>query len=307
MTTIDQIMNAATWKDIFPADPDAARKEYRVLLRTVHPDVCSDSRAGDAFIKLRQFYTTYRANPADTGTTGSTTSDVTELISDPAFLFFRTGGRLFWVTRNSRDNDRAEAMSEALKKLKNSRSPQFFPEFISTFRAADGRRGVEVKYPDGVWNLSKFEKLDDRNTIWVFKRIIVALMLAHEQGLIHGNVHPNAIMVLPEDHGLILDGWGYSVNKGEKLKIKPEGHVPAEYLKGKEADEWADISAAGAVALEMAHDNLHPRLERFFKSLRDYKELDAGLVLRDFNEMTEEVFGAPKFHVLENPGSDPIR
>lgn len=304
--SVDLIMDAKSWVDVFPKDNNEARKKYRTLLRTVHPDVCSDARANDAFIKLRRLYTSYRNGGVEEDTETTTSVKFTTVITDDVFVLTRLEKRLFWVTRNRKDNDRAERASKALEDLKKSRGAQFFPEFVSRFRDGTGRAGVEVKYPQRVWNLKDFDVFDERTVIWVFKRILVSLILAHERGHIHGNISKSAIMLIPEDHGMVLDNWGYSVPKGQKLKIRSDAYIPEPYLKGEPADEWVDLAAAGDLALKLSDGKLNIRLKRFFSALIKYKTTDAEQVLRDFNDVTEDIYGPPKFHPLAPPASEPI-
>lgn len=303
--SVDQIMNAKSWVDVFPKGDNDARKTYRALLRTVHPDVCHDPRANDAFIKLRRLYANYRNGDASTDATSSGPKFVS-LINDDAFLLTRTDARYFWIALNRKDNDLMDHAATVLEDLKKSDAPQFFPDFKSRFRDGTGRAGVEVAYPEGTWNLSDFERFDERTVVWVFKRILVSLILAHSRGHIHGNIDTHAIQLLPTEHGMILDNWGYCVPTGQKLKIRPSAHIPEVYLKGKESEEWVDLSAAGALALKMSNGKMHIRLKRFFTALRDYKENDAAQVLRDFNDVTEDIFGPPKFHPLAQPSVPPL-
>ena len=59
MTTalIDKILKENTlYGDLFPHDNMQLPLEYRRMCKLIHPDVCSDPRATDAFAKLQNMY-----------------------------------------------------------------------------------------------------------------------------------------------------------------------------------------------------------------------------------------------------------
>ena len=166
--SIEQIINADTWKDLFPNDKDAARKKYRTLIRDVHPDVCPDPRASEAFIKVRTLYTAFQSGAVPTK--DETPNNVTIVLTDDAFTLSKVGDRFFWIVNNPKDNDLMRHVPDIFTSLSTSEAPQFFPEMVSSLRDAKRRAGIEVKYPEGIWNLTSFEELSDRNVVWVFKR-----------------------------------------------------------------------------------------------------------------------------------------
>ena len=54
---IDKILNEQTlYGDLFPHDNIKIPLEYRRMCKLIHPDVCDDARATDAFAKLQEFY-----------------------------------------------------------------------------------------------------------------------------------------------------------------------------------------------------------------------------------------------------------
>lgn len=306
--TIEEVLSAKTWEDLFPEDKTAARKKFRQFSKTIHPDINDDPRASDAFIKLRYFYGLQQnGSTAQNGSQTGSKDSLEQLLNDGVFSLSRASGRIFWVALNKSDNDLMRNGEKGMRKLeKEAEAPQFFPKVKGTLRDVQGREGVEVEYPQGTWSLDSYETLEPRNLVWIFKRILVALINAHELGLIHSNLTTKAIMVLPEDHGLILDNWGYHTKKGEQLIVKPEGYVPQEYLKTKRSDEWLDLSKAGDIALNLASKDTPERLLRFFEALKKYRVNDGRLVLQDFEEVTRDVYGDPEFSVLQQPSTPAI-
>ncbi|MFD0822454.1 serine/threonine protein kinase, partial [Micromonospora zhanjiangensis] len=53
-----------------------------------------------------------------------------------------------------------------------------------------------------------------------WRRLLVALGLAHRAGVVHGAVLPDHVLIEPDDHGLVLVDWCYAA-------VHPDGTVPA--------------------------------------------------------------------------------
>lgn len=305
MLTIPEIISSHRWEDLYSTDQNEARKQYRAYVRIVHPDVNDDPQASAAFIKVQRYYAL-----AQTGVKSSTTSKpstaVKILLEDDVFTLTKVEGKLFWFVRNAKDNDLVQHIPQLLETLKATRGAVFFPQVGTPLKDAKGRSGVQVNYPERTWSLSHFHDIADRNIVWIFKRILVALILTQESGYVHGNLSAKSILIIPEDHGLLLDNWGYAVKQGQKLKIKPESYVPDRYLKGSVADSWVDIASSADLMLQMGVSNMHPRLKNFFTALKKYTAADPAQILQEFEELTVEVFGAPRFNVLEVPDREPL-
>ena len=60
---------------------------------------------------------------------------------------------------------------------------------------------VMTRQPDGI---------EPRHAVWMWRRILEVLGFVHENGRVHGDVHPGHLLVNPGDHGVLLIGWNRS-------------------------------------------------------------------------------------------------
>jgi hypothetical protein len=69
--------------------------------------------------------------------------------------------------------------------------------------------------------------LDLRNAAWIWRRLLFALGHAHLAGLVHGEVTPESVRILPVEHGLVLTDWCHAVVPGLEPPPAPDGRVSA--------------------------------------------------------------------------------
>lgn len=128
--------------------------------------------------------------------------------------------------------------------------------------------------------------------------MLVAVGNAHSVGLVNANVTMDSLFVQPEEHGVILSDWQYSVEKGDKLVAAPQrwkGDYPQPYLDGKPAGSELDIALCGKVAQRLLRADQPKRLANFFKYC-EKTSLDAPTLLREFDALLKSVYGEPRFH-----------
>ena len=148
--------------------------------------------------------------------------------------------------------------------------------------------------------------LDGRHVCWIFRRLLTAIGFAHKQGIVHGAVLPQHILVEPKSHGLQLCGWIHSVEFGKLISIVPQSHrdlYPDEVLKKKYAGPETDIFMAAKTMLAIANNDLPKRLAMFFKSMLldspSMRPADAFALEEEFVVFMDSVYGKRQFVSLE--------
>ncbi len=154
-------------------------------------------------------------------------------------------------------------------------------------RLHDGRPWVAMELLDGVSlsdHLFVHGQVRPREAILVVRVVASALMRAHSSGVIHRDVKPENIMLVPGANGLTvkLIDWGIAHvdTDGRSRRLTQHDYSPGtpcymspEQLRGHAVDGRADTYALGVVAYEMLNghppfDAPHP-LEIAMKTLHD--------------------------------------
>lgn len=281
--TVEQVLGAATWADLgLPWDASGLRSASRA----VHPDVCADPRATDAFTRLQDLYSA---------------PEFTVRVASGS----RAGrGRIRWTLRAGFD-DLAEAATRANRDLSATSLPQFFTTIEAVGTPADP--GHVVRYADADdqrwWFLAAFGTLDSRTAVWVAKRLAAAIAVSAGAGWIHGDLHPGTVLLMPAEHGLKVDGWWSAVPVGEKLTLMPTGQTPPRYLAGAEADARLMVGQAAAVLLAVSEPDQELR-EVFARHA-----VNPGEPQQFFDQVeaaAKALYGPPSWHPLAEPASEPI-
>ena len=327
-TYVAEVLAATSSVSFFGTDESLARKKYLLYAKHVHPD--REGGSNDAFIALQRLYSDH-GNPADSTpksnvistrnaeyVLGSTLreSDVFKAIQvefqDDATSTRHTAEML--ISLAARDNDLMGAMSTSLRKMREvpEQYRVFFPKMVERFiiPQTGGRRAVVVlegmpgfvsvkdimeAYPNGI---------DGRNVAWMFKRMLVAVGNTADMGISHGACTPESFMIHPEEHGLILRDWQYSVPLGEPLVAVPTDYrdlYPESILKKSATNRQLDVSMAAKTASRLLDDDAPDALKSFFKGCMQGSLPTAAELLKEFDSILRNVYGAPKFQHFSMP------
>lgn len=283
---VEAVMSASSWSALVATGlVEDSDRGLRKALRQVHPDMESDPRAGEAFQKVRELHEgTYKPK----GT----------LLGGKGYGFERLDdGRFVQTYAYPGDSDLCMTAMSVMRDLSRTDQPAFFPRVKKRYRdTRAGRIGVEIEAEGGDWwLLSDFKKLHPRDVVWIGKRLFAALILAHRENWMHGDIHADAVMVNPADHGVVLMGWGSAVRAGEKRTVRP-----VHYDSQRTGRESSDVYAVAQTLLGVGETSprVGSRLKEFL--LGGWGAQDAFNAL---DEAAREDFGAPRFHEMSTDGA----
>jgi hypothetical protein len=162
------------------------------------------------------------------------------------------------------------------------------------------------------WILSRHKRLDGHHIGWLFKRVLMTIGFAHQQKLVHGAVTPDHILVNPSTHGIMLVGWGQSVELGKPIRFMKKGveafKYPPEVRAKKPATAGTDIyMAALCMKLCWLRPGQEPigvpkKLVRFVESCllegQNMRSNDALELHDKFSDTLRDEYGPPKFVTL---------
>jgi hypothetical protein len=334
-----------------PEDISACRRAFMDLVRLVHPDVAPNSlrrEAGLAHSKLSALYA------AHTQSATALEQKQTQLIvniasNDRAYVLRRAAAafdsceiaKLYEAENSAGDpalvalhvsaatsGDYLEREARLLTALTTARAQQaqaFFPQLLETLRfeengetlTANALTGYEGSFSLAELRLRWFpDGLDLRSTAWIWRRLLFALGHAHNAGLIHGSVLPEAVRILPTEHGLVLTDWCHGsagsvvpapvmVNRNA-LSLQSEFY-PTGLFAGEPQTPGSDIFMATKTMayLTKPTDLGRPEVAAFIRGCTleagHQQPQDAFALLAEFDRLLEDLFGPRKFVPLVMP------
>ena len=338
----EKIMAATVYTDLFP-DADCIKDVYRYLARAVHPDRVvfgSHAEATRVFQRLNEFKA-FAERMRDEGRYGDKPIMATirtrkaihrvlrKVGTDDMAVYYSslTNGTsdrdgiqtMLKVAKSAKDNDLMAQEARALKTLftpdvdGNSHVlNRHYPVLYDSFLHSEGRRraNVTARY-ERFYSLEKLvtgpgNAISGLHIVWMFRRLLMALGHAHDQGLIHGAVTPDNILIGPEDHAVVLIDWCYSVVIDDESKTHIKAVVPMyrdlvypqEVLDKKPPTPATDLYMAAATMLFALGPNGGKAVRTFLKGClltkQSMRPQNAWALLKEFDELLERI-GEPFF------------
>lgn len=274
MSLIENILESSRWSEIgFPHTKEGLRKAQA----QVHPDICHDPRANDAFIK------------------------VTELFNSPQIDLrlaagYYDNGSIKWVFEPSNYDLRDSALRIQRKIWESTDKVKWVP------KPSVQKNNLISEYGEGWWVLSDFKKLDERTSVWIWRRLLAVISVAEKCGYVHGDINSNSVVVHPKEHGLRLDAWWTAVDLNTPLQVSPVASTPPAFLSGNDCNAELSISQASSMLLTYdVAENLRELLTEW--RLRPVSVEEA---YKQSNNAIEKDFGESQWHELSHPDSPSI-
>lgn len=262
------------------------KKVYRQMARELHPDRYADQEdkqaANQLFARLTTFHdeavkaqklgkyglpvvlaTVQTKKMTHTVLKQAARGDICDGFVSQTLFGAKTVETFVKVARNPRDNDLLKTEAKALAQLRGpDADPQWFPYvsgLVDHFVYGDmgKRREANVLARlDGFYSLEELHRIFNGaiphvHLVWMWRRLISALGFAHDNGVIHGAVLPQHVMILPEMHGVTLIDWCYASVKADNeyppLKAVVNGNrewYPAEVFAKQSPSPGTDIAMA---------------------------------------------------------------
>ncbi|MFF5210247.1 lipopolysaccharide kinase InaA family protein [Streptosporangium sp. NPDC000396] len=303
---------ARTPADLFGGD--SPHRAYRRLARLLHPDLTPGPEAAEAFAKLAGLWAA-RNRPAGTViTTGRGTYRIADVFrrGASAVLYDSGTGTLLKFPRSHANNDLMRREADALRTIARDGDPTllpYVPRLVESFRHRSGgvERQVNVisRAPDGFVSLAEIARrrpaLDPRDAAWIWRRLLVAIGMAHRAGIVHGAVFGHHVLVHPIDHGLVLVDWCQSVPLGSPLTALVARHrddYPPEVFAMKPATEATDIRLATRCVAALMGDDVPTPIGRFVRGSLAGPPRDAWRLLAELDELLDDLYGPRKYRPL---------
>jgi hypothetical protein len=317
-----EILSAKTPGDLLrPGYEDA---DYRRLSRMVHPDMVPDdkkARANDAMAKLSQLYD---LSQGKVGPVVIKTKKGSHPIGDlycegDISNIYTSGPNVVKMPLNPMDNDLMEAEARAIKRLDAEANPDFrhfAPVLVETFRHRDTTTGQErrVNVFDRLHDFYTLREvmdafprgIDPRDAAWMWRRLFVAIGLAHDNDLVHGAVTPENIMIHPKKHGVVLLDWVYSVDTrtDAPMKAMAKGYsawYPDAVRDKIQPTHTLDTAFAAQTMLRLMGDRAPKAMRAFARGCSVLSTPSAAELLGEFDELLFNLYGKRKYREFFMP------
>ncbi len=146
------------------------------------------------------------------------------------------------------------------------------------------------KYPNGV---------DERDMVWMFKRLLAAIWTAHSVGVVHSAILPEHILLNLTTHGIWLIDWMHTNKVGTKPKIDKIGPAKfyPEYAITGDNSTALDIHMAARCMIQIMGGDIGTTSKEIRLILRACLSgaTDARLVHEQLDSTVKKLFGPSVF------------
>jgi len=185
------------------------------------------------------------------------------------------------------------------------------PTFRDYFQADDGSYILAMSFIEGKTleqSVKKHKAIHPEDVCWLTQRTLNALYYLHSEGIIHGDVKPNNIIVQPPIHNAVLVDYGLSSLR-PKASSAAVGYTAIfaapEILDGKPPIPESDLYSLGLTmtyalggdpATKQIPDHVPAKLKEFYHHLMRYNPLDRPKweeqdLVKKISDIRLEVFG----------------
>jgi len=331
---------AAEPAEVFGPDPDGGAHVYRELAKLVHPDrvpATLHAKAATAFARLAALWAAHRgAHVTLAGRRHAYSVGPIAAHGDIANLYAATitdptepqTDVLLKIARDPGHADLVAAEAEALHRVSAAVDPKhraYLPTLVESFTYLEPgsrvrRRTNVLVRAEGFVSLAEVHAaypggVDPRDAAWMWRRLLVAIGLAHRADLVHAAVLPEHVLIHPARHGLMLVDWCYVAERGGSVPaIVPRyaDWYPPEVTAGRAAGPGTDIALAARLATWLVGSRLPAPLRRFARGCAlgglAARPTDAWQVLAELDDLLGRLYGPRTFRPFAmptRPGEDP--
>lgn len=166
---------------------------------------------------------------------------------------------------------------------------------------------IEGKELFKIWEEDYPKGIDPEHVCWMIQRLLNALHYLHFNGVIHGDIKPQNIIIKPEEHNAILVDYGLSTMRPRRYTKCP-GCTPAfaapEQLAGKPPIPETDLFGLGLSMIHVLGGNFAAKTlpEHVPRELQEYllrlvrhdplkRPNSTSDLIKEISALREKIFG----------------
>jgi hypothetical protein len=285
--TLIKILAASTATDLFTRGD--YKKEYLKYLKTVHPDVCAHPLATKAAQRLLDF---------------KKKMESFEIMEDDAGKFTQTDAQTFVFQGDTDFLKQSLNNYQRLMRL-NDAASNHFKKYLPASMSLENDV-LMVKSREKAVAFSGLT-LEQHHVTWIASRMFELTAWLHQVGFTHLGFNPESLAVLPENHGIILLSFYHLTPLNQKIQTISGRYLnwyPPVTLDQKRALPYIDLCLAQRTAIYLLGDasgNGVKLKKTHSERLIDFwiaPHEDAFQTFDDYRKLLYELFGKPKFFVL---------
>lgn len=235
---------------------------------------------------------------------------------------------IFKITRDARGNGMVANEAAILRKLHGGdgagKHTSFLPAVVDSFPVGEDitaparqanvlRPDKEIHSPGELYSLAEVRTqytngLDPRDMAWIWRRLLTILDFVHAQGVVHGAVLPQHVMIEPREHKLVLIDWccAQAGPTYQPLTIIDGGYLPW-FERGSAVDRpptpGLDLALAARCMIDLIGGDalapsyppgVDPALQQYFEHGLDAQATpahSAWKLLTEFDRLVESLWG----------------
>jgi len=235
---INKILFSKTAAELFE-DLSDWKKTYR-LYSKIHPDICKEPKAQEAFVKLNEFKTELEKGKTHNDDAGTVTYSLytIEIIGDADLLksSFENYNKLMALT---------------------DESSKHFKKYIPTSGRMISDNELEWTIDYRAMPLSSIGDQPHLHVNWITSRMLEFASWLSQVGYCHAGINPDSIYIIPENHGMMCISFYHMVAMGTKLRSasgKYSNLYPHKIFDHKKATSNIDIELAKRTAIYLLGD-----------------------------------------------------
>ena len=328
-------------EDVFGESSDGLKDRYREMAKLAHPDLQKTKANAEEAFKLLNEWNRKAELKVKQGVYGdrSWMEPVTLKTRKRSYTLLRRfspgdvanvysavdgdrGDYAVKICRNPANNDLLDNEREILSylwadaKTKGLQATAHIVKFHDSFELAVGptRKRVNVcRLASGYYSLAEVgaafpNGIDMRDAAWMFNRILGALLVAQQAGVVHNAIIPEHVLIHPGKHNAKLCGWSYAT-RGRLpafayVARRAEFYAP-EVLAKKPTTTATDLYMAVKTILSIVHPVTIPRnISGLFKTCllaQRNRPQDVWSLFEEFGRELVQAYGPNKFRTFTMP------
>jgi serine/threonine protein kinase len=302
-----------------PKDIRAAKRKYRMLVQTAHPD---KGGSKTQFQELQEAYdiwmahaegkqapkaaaASYSIGKYQVGTTPKYSGTISNLFTADSKVLVKVPRK---VSSNAFIDQEATALN-LLADLPGSQS-ELYPRLLDQGKQGGLHYNV-LSYYTSMLTLHEVQGLyikglPGKDYAWIHRRLLGALAGAHSIGLVHGAVLPENILIEPTTHEVKLISWGFSGKPGNKIPATVKSRQAFYPKFDTDLSPEMDVYMAHSVMRSLLTQAADPVQYRFAKGCQAPAAVQRPTVfqlLTEYDELLYRLYGKRTYRPLVLPAT----